>query len=55
MKRTWLAYYLNGDIKTIEASSQQEAMYKAKLNGKSMLEKLIEVEDEESNVYEEGR
>ena len=56
MKRYWIARYLNNDVKGIEASSQEEAMYKAKLNGRSMLVSLDEVEDEDKddNVYDEG-
>ena len=53
MKRYWIARYFNNDVKGIEASSQEEAMYKAKLNGRSMLVSLDEVEDEDDNVYDE--
>ena len=51
--RGWIAHYLNGDVKAIEAHSQEEAMYKAKLEGRNILVSLEEIEDEEDNVIEQ--
>lgn len=51
--RYWIAHYFNGDVKTIKAHSQEEAMYKAKLRCQSILVSLEEVEDEEDNVIKQ--